>query len=190
MSESIAEKTCAFHICCACKGTCCRDAKPPLTESRQKIIMGYLEKQKIHIEAPFSHERYSYPAVDNLGFCVFYDKSASKCMVHPVKPETCRAGPITFDINPQTGKVEWYLKKSEICAFAEVLYSDYASFKQHLEVAKTEILRLICELDAEALQAILEIEEPQTFKVGEDILSQEVLANLRCYNPYVRFSTD
>lgn len=178
MPESIAEKTCDFQICCNCKGTCCRDAKPPLTEHRQKIIMEYLEKQKIRIEAPFSHQHYSYPAVDDLGFCVFYDKNASKCMVHPVKPETCRAGPITFDINPRTGKVEWYLKKSEICAFAGVLYRDSASFKQHFEVAKTELLRLICELGAEALQAILKIEEPQTFKVGEDILPQEVFGKL------------
>ncbi|MCW4046220.1 MAG: YkgJ family cysteine cluster protein [Candidatus Bathyarchaeota archaeon] len=178
MSEDSAEKTCAFQICCTCKGTCCRDAKPPLTESRQKIITEYLEKQKIHVETLFSHARYSYPAVDKLGFCVFYDKNASKCIVHPVKPETCRAGPVTFDINRRTGKVEWYLKKSEICAFAGTLYSNSASFKQHFEVAKAELLRLICELGAEALQAILEIEEPQTFKVGEDLLPKEAVDKL------------
>ena len=178
MFDETAEKTCDFQICCNCKGTCCQDAKPPLTEGRKKIIMEYLEKQNIHIENPFLHEHYSYPAVVKLGFCVFYDKSASKCLVHPVKPETCQAGPVTFDINRQTGKVEWYLKKSTICAFAGTLYSNSASFKRHFEVAKAELLRLICELDAEALQVILEIEEPQTFKVGEDSLPKEAAGKL------------
>ena len=58
--------------------------------------------------------------------------------VHPVKPETCVAGPITFDINFSTKKVEWFLKKSEICAYAGVLYTDKAAFKDHFEVAKKQ----------------------------------------------------
>jgi Fe-S-cluster containining protein len=179
MSEETVKKTCDFQVCCACKSTCCRDAKPPLTKNRQKIITEYLKKQKIHIEKPFSHEHYSYPAVDKLSFCVFYDKRTDKCLVHPVKPETCQAGPVTFDINRRTGKLEWYLKKSEICAFAGILHRNSASFEGHLEVAKAELLRLICELDAEDLQAILMIEEPQTFKVGEDILPKEVAGKLQ-----------
>lgn len=178
MPDETEKKTCDFQVCCTCKSTCCRDAKPPLTKNRQKIIMEYLKKQKIHIDKPFTHERYSYPAVDKLGFCVFLDKKMGKCRVHQVKPETCRAGPVTFDINRRTGKVEWYLKKSEICAFAGILYGNRASFNGHYEVAKAEILRLICELDAEALQAILAIEEPQTFKVGEDILPKETAGKL------------
>ena len=62
-----------------------------------------------------------------------------KCSVHPVKPETCVSGPITFDINFRTKKVEWFLKKSEICAFAGILYKDKAAFKDHFEVAKKEL---------------------------------------------------
>jgi Fe-S-cluster containining protein len=178
MPDETVKKTCDFQVCCTCKSTCCKDAKPPLTKNRQKIIKEYLKKQKIHIEKPFSHEQYSYPAVDKLGFCVFYDKRMGKCRVHPVKPETCRAGPVTFDINRRTGKVEWYLKKPEICAFAGILYRNTASFEGHFEVAKAKLLRLICELDAEALWAILAIEEPQTFKVGEDILPKEAVGKL------------
>jgi Fe-S-cluster containining protein len=173
MTDETAKKTCDFKVCCTCKSTCCRDAKPPLTKNRQKIILDYLEKQQIHVDNPFSHERYSYPSLDKLGYCVFLDKKTGKCRVHPVKPETCKAGPVTFDINRRTGKVEWYLKKSEICEFAGVLYRNKASFDEHFEAAKAELKRLICELDADALQAILAIEEPQTFKVGEDALPKE-----------------
>jgi Fe-S-cluster containining protein len=171
-------KTCAFEVCCTCKNICCQDAKPPLTLKRQKIIKDYLKKQKTRIEKPFLHELYSFPSVDKLGFCLFYNKETGKCLVHPVKPETCRAGPVTFDINCQTGKVEWYLKKPEICAFAGILYDNGDSFKEHFKVAREELLRLICELDAEALRAILKIEEPQTFKIDETNLPKAVMDKL------------
>jgi len=179
MTEETEKKTCDFQVCCTCKSTCCRDAKPPLSKRRQKIILEYLEKQGIHIEKPFSYDQYSYPAVDKLGFCAFLDKKTGKCRVHLVKPETCRAGPVTFDINRRTGKVEWYLKKSEICEYAGALYRNKPSFNEHFEAAKAELMRLICELDTEALQAILAIEEPQTFKVGEDALPKETAGKLR-----------
>jgi hypothetical protein len=99
--------------------------------------------------------------------------------VHPVKPETCRAGPVTFDVNRRSRKVEWYLKKTEICALAKRLCENRDLFKEHFEVARVEILRLIRELDAEALRAILLIEEPQTFKIGEDDLPKEAIEKLR-----------
>jgi len=67
--------------------------------------------------------------------------------VHSVKPETCRAGPVTFDVNFKTRKVEFYLKKGSICALAEVLYKNKTGFEQHFEVAKEEILQLIQMLD-------------------------------------------
>lgn len=178
MSDEIVRKTCAFEVCCTCKRVCCQDAKPPLTLKRQKIIENYLKKQKIFIENPFSRERYSFPSVDKLGFCLFYDKKTGKCLVHPVKPETCRAGPVTFDTNCQTGKVEWYLKTPEICALAEMLYDNSDLFKEHFKVAREELLRLICELDTEALRALLKIDEPQTVKIDEDDLPKEVMEKL------------
>jgi len=178
MLNEIVEKTCAFEVCRRCKTICCQDAKPPLTLKRQKIIENYLKNQNLRIEKPLSHQRYSFPAVDKSGFCLFYDKKTGKCIVHPVKPETCRAGPVTFDINFQTGKVEWYLKKSEICALAGTLYGNAASFKEHFKIAREEIIRLICELDSEALRTILKIEEPKTFKIGEDDLPKAVTKKL------------
>ena len=143
MSEEDIRRTCSFDVCCQCKLICCQDAKPPLTRERKKTIKDYLQKQKINLTHPFTIEAYSFPAVDPLGFCLFYRKDTGKCLVHPVKPETCRAGPVTFDINRQTRKVEWFLKKPEVCALAKALSENESSLKTHFEVAKTEILRLI-----------------------------------------------
>lgn len=178
MPDADSDKTCSFDICCECKVSCCQDAKPPLTDERKKIIEDYLKKQGIRIKQPFAKAGYSYPSVDATGFCVFYDKLTKKCLVHQVKPETCRAGPVTFDINRRSGKVQWFLKKSKICIYAPRLYKSQEKFKAHFEGAKEEILRLICSLDATALQALLEIEEPQTFKIGEDLLPKKAANKL------------
>jgi len=178
MSDEVMRKTCAFDVCCQCKSGCCQDVNPPLTLKRKRLIEDYLREQKIRVENPFTNKAYSFPAVDAMGFCVFYDKDTRKCSVHPVKPETCRAGPVTFDINFRTRKVEWHLKTAEVCALAKTLCGNDDLFREHSEVAKEEILRLICELDSEALQAILKIEEPQTVKIGEDDLPEEVMEKL------------
>jgi hypothetical protein len=170
--------TYSFDVCSQCKSICCQDAKPPLTENRKKIIRKYLEEQKIKIVKPFAKENYSFPSVDDLVYCRLFNMNTGKCSVHPVKPETCVSGPITFDINFRTKKVEWFLKKSEICAFAGILYKDKAAFKDHFEVAKKELNRLICQLSAVELRAIVKIEEPQTFKVGENDLPAHVVKRL------------
>jgi hypothetical protein len=99
--------------------------------------------------------------------------------VHPVKPETCGAGPVTFDINFSTGKVEWFLKKNEICTYAGKLYGDKEAFKKHFDVAKQQLTQLICELDPEELKVIVKIPEPETFKIGEDDLPIAVLRKLK-----------
>jgi len=167
--------TYSFDVCSQCKIICCQDAKPPLSEKRKKIIKEHLEKLKINIEKPFTKEGYSYPTVDELVFCSFFSKETGKCSVHPVKPETCSAGPITFDINFSTRKVEWFLKKAELCAFAGVLFSNKAALKDHFEIAKKELTSLIRELNPEELRVIVKIEEPHTFKIGEDDLPLEVV---------------
>ncbi len=178
MSDDAVKKTCSFDVCCQCTRSCCQDAKPPLTLKRKKIIADYLQKLKIQIAQPFVNAAYSFPTVDAAGFCVFYNKNTKQCLVHLVKPETCRAGPITFDINRHTRKVEWYLKTTEICALAQALRENDTAFKEHFQVAKSELLQLIRELDSKALEAILKIEEPQTVKIGEDDLPKEAKAKL------------
>ena len=165
-------------MCCECKDSCCKEAKPPLSSHRKRLIKAFLKKQDISIKYPFVEKEYSFPKVDVEGFCVFYDKATKKCVVHKVKPETCVAGPVTFDINWSTGKVEWFLKTGEICIFAPALFQNPEKFKAHFEVAKEEIGRLICSLDAQNLLAVLSVEEPQTRKIGEDMLPKEVAERL------------
>ena len=178
MPDGEVQKNCRFDVCCECKLGCCQDAKPPITNERKRIIEEYLKKERISIEYPFVQAEYCFPAVDERGFCIFYHKQTKKCLVHSVKPETCKAGPITFDINRRTQKVEWFLKTAALCSFAEKLHQDDTQFKAHFKEAKAEILRLIQGLDAEALRAILRIEEPQTFKIGEDALPDEAAKKL------------
>jgi len=179
MNEGADGVTYSFDVCSRCEGVCCQDANPPLSETRKKIISEYLKKQKINIKEPFTKAGYSYPAIDQASFCVFLDKKTGKCIVHPVKPETCVAGPVTFDINFSTGKVEWFLKKNEICAYAGKLYPNKEAFKRHFDVAREQLSKLISELSPEEVEIILKIPEPETFKIGEDNLPDEVLRKLR-----------
>jgi uncharacterized protein len=178
MSEDTTGKTYSFDVCAQCKIICCQGANPPLTLKRKKLITDYLKTQNLPVKNPFVCEEYSHPAVGAMQYCVFYNKKTGKCRVHQVKPETCKAGPITFDINLRTRKIEWFLKKEEICALAQRLGAKNDKLREHLEAAKVEILCLVCELDADSLRAILRIEEPQTIKIGEDDLSAEVLKKL------------
>jgi len=171
-------KTYCFDVCSECKLICCQSANPPLTTKRKKAICAYLRHEGALSKGMFVDEAYSYPSADEKGFCTFYNKETGKCLVHPVKPETCVAGPITFDVNFETGKLELFLKKGSICAFAQKLYADNVRFKAHLEAARSEIMRLIFELEGEALKAILKIPEPETFKVAENELPKEVREKL------------
>jgi Fe-S-cluster containining protein len=178
MSDDTANKTCAFDVCRQCALGCCRDVNPPLTVERKKKISEYLQGNGLRRENLFVNAAYSSPAVDSTGLCLFYSKDTGKCLVHPVKPETCRAGPVTFDINLRSRKVEWFLKKTEVCALAKRLGENKALFEEHFAVARAELLQLIRDLDCDALQAIMLIEEPQTFKIGEDDLPKEALEKL------------
>jgi Fe-S-cluster containining protein len=91
-----------------------------------------------------------------------------KCMIHAVKPETCVAGPITFDINKKSGKTEWFIKMEKICPLAGVVYNDKTMLQKHLDSAKKELKKLVKELRPLVLEAILRKDEPETFKIGEE----------------------
>ena len=179
MCEHNSGKTCSFDVCSNCKLSCCVDANPPLTTQREKTIENYLKNEKISFKRPFVREEYSHPASDADGVCVFFSKKTGECIVHAVKPETCKAGPVTFDINLTTRKIEWFLKKVSICRFAPKLREKQVQFSEHFEVAKEEITRLICNLETEELLAILKISEPETIKIGENELPRAIIHKLR-----------
>jgi uncharacterized protein len=170
--------TYSFDVCSQCRRICCQDAKPPLTSNRKKALQAYLKEQKISLKEPFSTKDYTYPTVDEEVYCKLFSKEAGKCMVHPIKPETCVAGPVTFNINFCTKKVEWFLKTKELCAYAGVLFEDKAAFKEHFDVAKKQITTLIEQLNADELRALMKIDEPQTFKFDEDDLPKTVIKKL------------
>jgi hypothetical protein len=178
MSNEDKGTTCSFDVCSQCKSICCQDAKPPLTSSRKKIIEVFLKKNKIKIAKPFAKGEYSYPAVDREVYCRLFNKKTGKCMVHSVKPETCVAGPITFDINFDTQKVCFFLKKEEICAYAGALFKDKQALMEHFEVARKQIVDLIEQLSAQELRALMKIDEPQTFKFCEEPLSPALIRKL------------
>ena len=167
-----------FDICSQCRGNCCKNARPPTTQKRKEIIEKYLEQQRTTVKNPFMQTAYTFPRENDEGFCIFFDEKTGKCKVHPVKPETCAAGPITFDINLATRKIEWYLKTEAICPLAGKLYKNKELLRKHLESAKREILQLVREIDPPALRAILKIEEPETFKISEDAVDKDILNKL------------
>jgi Fe-S-cluster containining protein len=167
-----------FDVCGRCKISCCQNARPPITSERRRIIEAYLKEHKIRVDNPFVQIAYTFPKEDAEGYCIFYDKKTRKCRVQSVKPETCVAGPITFDLNIESQKVEWYLKMEKICPLAGKLHKNEPILKRHLESAKKEIVRLVCELNPEALQTILKIEEPEAFKIDEDNMGKDVLSKL------------
>jgi Fe-S-cluster containining protein len=143
------------------------------------IVQAYLKTNNIAIEKPFEKNVYSFPRETEGKDCVFLNKDNKKCRIHSVKPETCVAGPVTFDINLKTGRIEWFLKTEKICPLVGALYRDKNVLNSHLECARKELLKLVHDLDAEALRAILKIEEPDTFKIGEDDLDANVLTKLK-----------
>ncbi|NLB75377.1 MAG: hypothetical protein GX799_02755 [Crenarchaeota archaeon] len=65
---------------------------------------------------------HSYPSMDRAGFCIFNDKTTKYCIVHQVKPETCCAELITFDINFQEDMLAFYLKRYSVCKYVGALF--------------------------------------------------------------------
>ena len=167
-------------MCSECKTgySCCNDTTPPVTAERRKIIEAYLKKNAISVVNPFQRTEYVFPRLTADGYCVFHDRKTRKCVVHPVKPETCVAGPITFDINAKTGKIEWFIKMDRICPLARAVYQNEQMLRKHLESAKREVLRLVTQLAAQELKAILRKDEPETFKIEEDDFEKELLGKL------------
>ena len=108
-----------FNVCGSCPISCCSDVRPPVTSRRMGIVQDYLKANNISVERPFEKNMYSFPRETADRLCVFLNKNAKKCRIHPVKPETCAAGPVTFDINLKTGKIVWFLKteKKRLCSW-------------------------------------------------------------------------
>lgn len=169
-----------FDVCSQCRTSfsCCLGTRPPITEQRRRKIEEYLRKKGSPLKNTFSEAEYVFPRENPEGYCIFHDMKTRKCMIHSVKPETCVAGPITFDINRKTRKIEWFVKMDRICQLAGVVQNEKETLHQHLQSAKRELLILVQNLDAAPLKAILKKDEPETIKIDEDSIDEEVLNKL------------
>ncbi len=147
---------------------------PPLSTS-----VPFLKNRGLSAKNAFAEHEYVYPRVKADGYCIFHNIKTRECNIHPVKPETCVAGPITFDVNTESGKIELHIKMKKICLLAGVVYKDKALLRQHLKPAKQEILKLLNELSSKELKAILKKEEPETFKIAEEPAEKSVLIKMR-----------
>lgn len=155
-------------VCSQCRTEydCCHGTRPPITKKRQEIIEAYVRRVRMPIADAFVKEEYVFPRENEQGYCVFHDMKTRGCMIHAVKPETCVAGPITFDIDRKTGKTQLFMKKETICRLAALVYEDKKALAKHLESAKKEFAELIGALDHDALEAILKKDEPETFRIA------------------------
>ncbi|MDI9646498.1 MAG: YkgJ family cysteine cluster protein [Archaeoglobales archaeon] len=147
-----------IEICSKCGGQCCKDANPPLSRRRLAILL----ENGIDIEK-IAFEKYMHPKSKEDGFCIFFDNG--KCSIHTIKPETCVAGPFTFDLKGDM--LEIYLKLEKICPLVAYLKKDKKAYREQFRVAVENIVQLIMDLDERSLREILKIEEPDTVKVAE-----------------------
>ena len=158
------------ELCAVCPTHCCYQVCPPITPERQQLIDHFLRNQGLpESEWLDSTTRsYSFPKETPDGACIFFDPVLRTCRIHPVKPETCCAGPITFDLDTHQEQIRWYLKSSQDCLIAASLRRDPDLLHRHLSVAKPALQRLIRGLEPTALDALLQIDEPTVRKVGDD----------------------
>jgi hypothetical protein len=97
------------------------------------------------------------------GECVLSENG--KCRIHTFKPDTCRSGPFTFDMNGDM--IAIYLKHERICPIVSLLKEVPEAYRQQFELAAQSITHLVKNLSEEELAVICAIEEPETDKVAE-----------------------
>ena len=148
----------AEAICSDCGGRCCHGAHPPLSPARRSLLTSRGVGDR-HIEFAGYHRM----AVDEEGWCTMF--RTGRCAIHCIKPETCIAGPFTFDV--RGGMLEIFLKHETICPLAGLFRQNPEAYRVHHDRAVHEIARLVKELPASELAMVLRIDEPETDKVDE-----------------------
>ena len=143
----------AEAICSECGGRCCHGAHPPLSPARRSLIASRGVGNG-HIEFAGYHRM----AVDEEGWCTMF--RSGRCAIHCIKPETCVAGPFTFDV--REGMIEIFLKHEAICPLAGLFRKNPVAYRVHRDRAVHEIARLVKELPPEELAMVLKIDEPET----------------------------
>lgn len=148
----------AEAICTDCGGQCCTGARPPISEYcfRRLVAQGIPE-------AVFGQDGYRYVRTRDDGTCML--STGGKCSIHAQKPETCIAGPFTFDVNGDT--IGIFLKYESICPLVRLLKEVPGAYEQQFAAAVRCITRLVSNLSESELAAVCHIDEPETVKVAE-----------------------
>ena len=148
----------AALVCVECGGRCCIEAKPPLTRKRIETL-----QENGCTPDTVDPRRYKKLRTNGDGYCVMYHKH--RCAIHRIKPESCIAGPFTFDVKNNT--IEIYLKKETICPLVRHLKERSEVYERQYTLACANICTLVQHLPQDELQEVLRIDEPETEKVAE-----------------------
>jgi len=159
LCEAISQACSECHL----DGGCCFEARPPLSQERIDIM----QKNGVAEDA-VEFVGYRRLRLKQDGFCVLFKNG--KCSIHTIKPETCVAGPFTFDIKDNVLQI--FLKRENICPMVRFLKANRKAYDGLFEVSVENIMHLIENVPAAEMEEILKIEEPETDLVAEIRLSE------------------
>ena len=143
---------------CHLAGGCCFEARPPLSQKRIVMLM----ENGVSADA-IEFVGYKRLRLRQDGFCVLFRDG--KCSIHDIKPETCVAGPFTFDI--EDDMLQIFLKRESICPMVRFLRANRKAYDALFETSVEKIMDLIRSVPEEEMAQILQIDEPQTDLVAE-----------------------
>ena len=158
MDESLCEALSKACGECHLAGGCCFEARPPLSQERIDILTA----NGVDLNA-VEFNGYKRLKLRQDGFCILFRDG--KCSIHSFKPETCVAGPFTFDI--VNNKLQIFLKQETICPMVRFLKADRKAYDSLFEVSVQKIMDLVAASPPEEMAEILKIEEPETDLVAE-----------------------
>lgn len=158
MDENLCEALSQACNECHLVGGCCFEARPPLSQERIDILL----KNGVSADA-VEFVGYRRLRLKRDGFCVLFQDG--KCSIHSIKPETCVAGPFTFDLKGNTLQI--FIKRESICPMVRFLKANRKAFDGLFETSVERIIELVNKVPAEEMAEILKIDEPETDLVAE-----------------------
>lgn len=158
MDENLCEALSQACNECHLVGGCCFEARPPLSQERIDILL----KNGVSADA-VEFAGYRRLRLRQDGFCVLFQDG--KCSIHSIKPETCVAGPFTFDIKGDTLQI--FIKRESICPMVRFLKANRKAYDGLFEISVEKIMDLVNSVPEAEMAEILKIEEPETDLVAE-----------------------
>jgi uncharacterized protein len=143
----------AGAVCCASGGRCCTDAHPPVSAHCHEPLVapGVPEDTS-------GWRRYRAVRARPGGTCVFC--TGNKRPIHPVRPETCRAGPFTSRVKDQT--IAIFIRHASPCPVLALPGEVPGAYGHRFALAKKRITHRVAHLTEDGPEAICAIGEPET----------------------------